>query len=505
MGKKTINSEPKMRKPVGELHHYLLGWYDLAKRSMPWRETRDPYAIWLSETMLQQTQVETVKPYYHKFLQAFPTVADLAAADLQEVLKLWAGLGYYRRARHLHLAAQRMVELHDGRVPETLELLLSLPGIGRYTAGAVGSIAFGLAVPVVDGNVMRVLSRLTGFDGDIADPKNAAFFWKVAGEVLSGAADDHAPPLAAGSPPRAAAKREEIEPRYGDINQAMMELGATVCTPPPSRPACLLCPVQAFCRAYAEGRQMELPVKRKKGAVPVVRGVALVVVRRGKLEDGSWKEEVLVMQRPRGVVWEEMWEFPVVEEGGNAELGMRNAEGEEQGGGKYYNNSRHELRLDTSIKNGHGLKKKGMEGRGREDEKHETRNADGEEDRGGEGLARWVEGMLGVAVTRVVACGEVVHTLTHRRMEFRVVKGEVVGEGIEALRHKGTKGGGKNAKLETRNSKLKEDGVILPVGVGMGGERYVAWRWVRWPLGERSEVPMGRVVGKVAETATIKR
>ncbi len=195
------NRKYGMLKPPGELHHYLLRWFEREKRAMPWRETRDPYAIWLSETMLQQTQVETVKPYYHRFLEAFPTVVDLAKAELQEVLRQWAGLGYYRRARHMHLAARRMVEVHGGRVPGTMEALLSLPGIGRYTAGAVGSIAFGLAVPVVDGNVMRVISRLTGFDGDIAEARNAAFFWKVAEEVVLGAGRAPNPPLDNPIPP----------------------------------------------------------------------------------------------------------------------------------------------------------------------------------------------------------------------------------------------------------------------------------------------------------------
>lgn len=179
-------SLPQMLLPLAGLHHKLLGWFDLAKRAMPWRETKDPYAIWLSETMLQQTQVETVKPYYRKFLERFPTVADLARADLQEVLAMWAGLGYYRRAKHLHLAAREMVEKHGGRVPATFEGLVSLPGVGRYTAGAVGSIAFGLPVAVVDGNVMRVISRLTGFGGDIGDPKNAGVFWGVMEGVLEG-------------------------------------------------------------------------------------------------------------------------------------------------------------------------------------------------------------------------------------------------------------------------------------------------------------------------------
>jgi A/G-specific adenine glycosylase len=237
--------------------------------------------------MLQQTQVETVKPYWQRFLQKFPTVKDLASADLQDVLALWAGLGYYRRARHLHQAAQHMVEHHDGELPQTVEELLNLPGVGRYTAGAVASIAFGVAAPVVDGNVMRVLSRLTGYDRDIAEPKNVAFFWKLAGEIVQG-----------GGAEKATAE-QRLGARYGDINQSLMELGALVCTP--ARPACLVCPVQEFCRAFAEGRQEELPVKKRKGETPVVRGTALVV-RRGN--------EVLLMQRPADGLWAEMWEFP---------------------------------------------------------------------------------------------------------------------------------------------------------------------------------------------------
>jgi A/G-specific adenine glycosylase len=301
----------------------LLRWYDTVQgnRDMPWRQTRDPYAIWLSETMLQQTQVATVKPYYARFLERFPTIAQLAAADLDSVLALWAGLGYYRRARHLHAAARHMVAHHGGRVPASLEALLELPGVGRYTAGAVASIAFGIPAPVVDGNVMRVIARLTGFDKNIADPKNAPFFWERAQEILGGGDISKRRPRAATS---TGAAREA---RYGDINQALMELGATICLPPPGQPACLLCPARSFCRAFAEGRQQELPVKVKRGPTPEVHGISVIVTRRvvegagGKAAgvrhgasaaDRSGPREVLLFRRPSQGVWADMWEFPVL-------------------------------------------------------------------------------------------------------------------------------------------------------------------------------------------------
>jgi A/G-specific adenine glycosylase len=298
-------SEPyRMRKSPAKLALPLLQWYDQVhqNRDMPWRQTRDPYAIWLSETMLQQTQVETVKPYYARFLERFPTLPALAAAPLEDVLTLWAGLGYYRRARHLHAAAREVMARHAGSLPSNVDSLMDLPGIGRYTAGAVGSIAFGLSAPVVDGNVMRVLARLAAYDKDIALPKNAEFFWTLAAEILRGAASSDA------------------APRYGDVNQSLMELGATVCTP--ANPRCDKCPARSFCRAYKEGRQAELPVKGKKKAVPEVRGVALVIVRsaaktgkrgqQSKRGVGTGAGEVLLMMRPQGGLWEEMWEFPVL-------------------------------------------------------------------------------------------------------------------------------------------------------------------------------------------------
>ena len=274
----------------------LLAWYRRvhADREMPWRETHDPYAIWLSEIMLQQTQVETVKPYYRRFLEKFPTVATLAAASTDEVLALWSGLGYYRRAKHLHRAAQQIVAEHGGNLPDDAEKLRALPGIGRYTAGAIASIAFDLPEPVVDGNVMRVLARVMGYEQDIAVPKNQWFFWETAAGILSRA------------PGR----------KYGAINQALMELGATVCVPAPARPACLLCPLRDVCRANREGRQMELPVKSRREKTPVVRGVAVVVLRSRK--------EVLMMRRSPGGLWEGMWEFPVLP-GGNTKRETRNA------------------------------------------------------------------------------------------------------------------------------------------------------------------------------------
>jgi A/G-specific adenine glycosylase len=333
--------------PLAELSEPLLRWYDSvhANRDMPWRQTQDPYAIWLSETMLQQTQVETVKPYYRRFLERFPTIADLAAAPLEEVLAMWAGLGYYRRAKHLHRAAQQVVREHEGRLPGTMEGLANLPGVGRYTAGAVGSIAFGLPVAVVDGNVMRVLARLTGFDGAVGDGKSREFFWEKARGVVDG------------TPGK----------RYGDVNQALMELGATVCVAAPARPACLVCPVRDFCRAAAEGRQMELPVKAAKKKTPVVRGAAVVVLRCGR-RSAAGGQEVLLVRRPEGGIWEGMWEFPVLEGGsGKKEVRSKN-------------------------------------------------------------IQRWGREKLGLIADDMADCGEVRHQLTHRLMVYRVVRCRVNGE-----------------------------------------------------------------------------
>jgi A/G-specific adenine glycosylase len=213
----------------------LLSWFDQHRRDLPWRRTSDPYKIWISEVMLQQTRVETVLPFYNRFLERFPTAADLARADLEEVLTLWSGLGYYRRARQLHAAARRIAELEE--FPSTVEGLLALPGIGAYTAAAVASIAFGVATPVMDGNVERVLSRCLTLEED---------------------------PRASGARRRLLdAAAELLDPaRPGDSNQALMELGATLCSP--RRPQCLLCPLLSGCRAAREGDPERYPIPKVK-------------------------------------------------------------------------------------------------------------------------------------------------------------------------------------------------------------------------------------------------
>jgi A/G-specific adenine glycosylase len=214
----------------------LLSWFDRQRRDLPWRHTRDPYCIWLSEVMLQQTRVETVIPYYEKFLARFPTLESLAEADLSEVLAHWSGLGYYRRARQLHAAAQAVRDRHGGEIPQSVAGLESLPGVGAYTAAAVASIAFGVAAPVLDGNVERVLTRRLAL---AENPKSRAVRLVLLEEGA----------------------RLLSESRPGDSNQALMELGATLCAP--QRPRCLFCPLLAGCRAAAQGDQERYPGKEK--------------------------------------------------------------------------------------------------------------------------------------------------------------------------------------------------------------------------------------------------
>ena len=252
----------------------LLAWYRANRRDLPWRRTRDPYAIWISEAMLQQTRVETVIPYWERFLERFPDVASLAAADTDDVIGLWAGLGYYSRARNLHRAAQAVVERHDGALPDDAELLRELPGVGRYTAGAVASIAFDQPEPIVDGNVARVLTRLLGVDGEVSSKPVQTRLW------------EEATLLARGEDP-------------GGLNQGLMELGAMVCTP--RAPLCLACPWTRHCVARAEGRQEELPLKARKKPPRRVEAVAGHLERRG---------EVLAVQRPKKGLLGGMWELP---------------------------------------------------------------------------------------------------------------------------------------------------------------------------------------------------
>ena len=263
-----------MKPAVEPIRAALLTWYRANRRDLPWRRTRDPYAIWLSEAMLQQTRVETVIPYWERFLERFPDVATLAAADQDDVLGLWAGLGYYSRARNLHRAAQEVVARHGGTLPSDVASLRELPGVGRYTAGAVASIAFDLPEPVVDGNVIRVLSRLRGIRDDVGSPAILARIWDDAGELARGAAP-------------------------GDLNQALMELGATVCLP--RAPRCAGCPVARHCDARSAGDAEQLPVKAPRSKPRRVEGVVAWVVRRGR---------VLAVRRPERGLLGGLWDLP---------------------------------------------------------------------------------------------------------------------------------------------------------------------------------------------------
>jgi A/G-specific adenine glycosylase len=252
----------------------LRSWYRKNARHMPWRETRDPYCIWLSEVMLQQTQVKTVIPYYTRFVAAYPDIASLARADPQAVLKLWEGLGYYRRAHHLMEAARTIVRAWDGQVPARRETFRSLPGVGDYIANAVMSIAYNQPWAVVDGNVKRVLARLFGIAEPVNRPSAHACYQAVADRLL-----DRADPA-----------------RH---NQAVMELGALVCTP--RRPACPACPLAELCRARGEGMVERYPTRDRKAAVPERALVAGVVLKRGKL---------LLLRRPDEGFLGGLWEFP---------------------------------------------------------------------------------------------------------------------------------------------------------------------------------------------------
>ena len=251
----------------------LLAWYDAHRRDLPWRSggdtPPDPYRVWLSEVMLQQTRVETVKPYYTRWLARFPTLASLAAAPLDDVLKAWEGLGYYSRGRNLHRAAREVADRHAGQVPGDPAAFRALPGVGRYTAGAVLSIAFGLPEPVVDGNVRRVFSRWM----DDPRPTDGAL-WELASRMVPGE-------------------------RPGDLNQALMELGATVCTP--RAPRCLACPVADLCAARAAGTQHDRPARRNARPVPRETQAVAVVEREGRY---------LIARRPVDTRLGGLWEFP---------------------------------------------------------------------------------------------------------------------------------------------------------------------------------------------------
>lgn len=249
-------------------------WFRANARDLPWRRTKDPYAVWVSEIMLQQTQVATVIPYYQRFMKRFPTVESLARARQDTVLKLWEGLGYYSRGRNLHKAAKVIVSEYGGRLPDTVEELQKIPGIGRYTAGAIASIAFDIPAPILDGNVIRVLCRLFCIEGNPKTPAITNQLWELA-EIL-------------------------VHTKHpGDFNQGMMELGATVCTP--QNPTCARCPLQKQCCAMKTGRQAELPVKQKQAPLPHYTIVVGIVFRDGK---------ILIDKRKQNALLGGLWEFP---------------------------------------------------------------------------------------------------------------------------------------------------------------------------------------------------
>jgi A/G-specific adenine glycosylase len=263
------------RRTLAGLRTRLLNWFDRHRRDLPWRADRNPYRVWVSEVMLQQTTVTAVVPYFERFVAVLPTVAALAAADEQQVLKLWEGLGYYRRARHLHAAAKAIVAEHGGTFPDDPAAWAALPGVGRYILGAVLSQAFDRKLPIVEANSLRVLTRLFGYQGDPREGTGKAWVWAAAEAVLP-------------------------EKRPGDFNQALMELGALVCTP--IAPRCGDCPLAASCIANREGLQEQIPPKKKPRAITEVYEVGVVI------RDGG---RVLLCRRPADAArWQNMWEVP---------------------------------------------------------------------------------------------------------------------------------------------------------------------------------------------------
>lgn len=252
----------------------LLKWYRQQGRTLPWRGHPDPYAVWVSEIMLQQTRVEAVIPYFEKWMRLFPTVKELAEASEQDVLTAWEGLGYYSRARNLHKAAQIVVERYAGELPRDLKELRGLPGIGRYTAGAIASIAFNVDEPTLDGNLRRVFARLF----DVSQPADST----IGEEILWKLAARHLP-----------------KGQAGDYNQALMDLGATICLP--KNPRCLLCPLMAICEARANGTQEQRPVLKPKKETPHFTHAAGVILKNGK---------ALLAKRPSKGLLGGMWEFP---------------------------------------------------------------------------------------------------------------------------------------------------------------------------------------------------
>jgi A/G-specific adenine glycosylase len=295
---------------VSALVPTLLHWFSQNARDLPWRRTRDPYAIWVSEIMLQQTQVKTVIPFWERWMRELPTIEAAAKASSAKIHKLWEGLGYYTRVRNLQKAAQVITDKHAGKFPKGFDEVLALPGIGRYTAGAICSIAFNQPTPILDGNVIRVLTRIFGIAENPKEKQTNARLWQLAEELVAGASKRW------GETPGEPDLHLQIKtkPARGDarptlrslannscsyLNQSLMELGALVCTP--RNPQCLICPVKKLCVAFKENRVDELPNLGKRESTTARRFMAFVIECDGKF---------LVRQRPAGMVNAHLWEFP---------------------------------------------------------------------------------------------------------------------------------------------------------------------------------------------------
>ena len=295
----------------------LLHWFSANARDLPWRRTRDPYAIWVSEIMLQQTQVKTVIPYWERWMRELPSIQAAAKTSSAKLHKLWEGLGYYTRVRNLQKTAQQILAQHDGKFPENFPDILALSGIGRYTAGAISSIAFNQPTPILDGNVTRVLTRLFGLTTDPREKQTNAHLWQLAEKLVAQAANLDSPPNSRCGRARSNIRNPKPETRNSEslltsaaivkgscsaLNQSLMELGALICTP--RSPECGICPVQRLCAARNNNLQDQLPNLGKRETTTARSFIAFVVARDGKF---------FVRQRPEGVVNAHLWEFPNVE------------------------------------------------------------------------------------------------------------------------------------------------------------------------------------------------
>lgn len=297
----TVRPVEISSRSIVALVHRLVEWFVVGARDLPWRNTLDPYAIWVSEIMLQQTQVRTVIPYFERWMRELPDISSLASVSSERLHKLWEGLGYYSRARNLQKAAQLIIEWHQGRFPANFDAILALPGVGRYTAGAITSIAFNQPNPIVDGNVVRVLARLFKLRGDPKEGEIKERFWSLAERLVERSGRMKAIPAKPNSPFLLAGN-------CSALNQALMELGATICTP--ANPRCGICPLNSKCLALAANQIASFPQTAKRAATVVRRFVAFVI-RRG--------DRLLLRQRPSGVVNAHLWELP------NAEISISEA------------------------------------------------------------------------------------------------------------------------------------------------------------------------------------